>query len=214
MLRLPGTYRAQGDTFLLIRALRRSGGAQGCRVLDVGTGGGALALSAVRAGARSVTAVDLSRLSLITTRLNSLLHRARVELRHGDLFDPVRGRRFDLVLANPPYVPSRSDVLPRRGPGRAWDAGRDGRAVIERICDDVAAVLVDGGRLLMVHSALADEDRTVQRLRDRGFRAAVVDRAPEPFGPVMRRRAALLRSRGLLRPDQDHEELVVVEARR
>ncbi|MGI4895868.1 MAG: methyltransferase, partial [Janthinobacterium lividum] len=137
MLRLPGTYRAQGDTSLLATTLLSRGSVVGRRVLDVGTGGGALALAAVRGGASTVTAIDLSLRSVFTARLNGALHRAPLEVLHGDLFAPVNGRRFDVVLANPPYVPAATDALPRHRAGRSWDAGRDGRAVIERICDDV-----------------------------------------------------------------------------
>jgi len=213
MFRLPGTYRAQGDTSLLAETVRRREVVVGSRVLDVGTGGGALALAAVRAGARSVTAVDLSMRSVLSARVNALLHRVPLEVRRGDLFTPVRGRPFDVVLANPPYVPAETERLPRHGPGRSWDAGRDGRAVIDRICAEVASVLVPGGRLLMVHSVLAGEERTLELLRGRGFEATVVARADEPFGPVMRARQAALRARGLLEPGQAHEELVVIEAR-
>jgi release factor glutamine methyltransferase len=198
---------------LLAETVRRRGVVAGSRVLDVGTGGGALALAAVRAGARSVTAVDLSVRSVVSARVNALLHRAPLEVRRGDLFTPVRGRPFDVVLANPPYVPAETETLPRHRPGRSWDAGRDGRAVIDRICAEVASVLVPGGRLLMVHSVLAGEERTLEQLRQRGFEAAVVARADEPLGPVMRARAAVLRARGLLQAGQVHEELVVVEAR-
>ncbi|WP_432564320.1 HemK2/MTQ2 family protein methyltransferase [Kineococcus sp. SYSU DK003] len=212
MLRLPGTYRAQGDTSLLAETLTRRGTVVGHRVLDVGTGGGALALAAVRAGARTVTAVDLSLRAVLSARLNGMLHRAPLQVLRGDLFAPVRGRTFDVVLANPPYVPAETEVLPRHRPGRSWDGGRDGRAVIDRILEGVPAVLAPGGRLLMVHSALAGEEQTLDGLRRQGFEAEVVARADEPFGPVMRGRAEMLRSRGLLEPGQTHEELVVVEA--
>jgi release factor glutamine methyltransferase len=212
MLRLPGTYRAQGDTSLLADTFTREGTLVGRRVLDLGTGSGALALAAVRAGARSVTAVDLSLRAVLTARLNSHLHRAPVRVRRGDLFTPLSGQEFDVVLANPPYVPADSDRLPRHRPGRSWDGGRDGRAVIDRICDEVATVLAPGGRLLMVQSVLAGERQTLERLDSLGFASAVVARAEEPFGPVMRARAEMLRARGLLRPGQDREELVVVDA--
>jgi release factor glutamine methyltransferase len=212
MLRLPGTYRAQGDTSLLAETLERRGTVTGRRVLDVGTGGGALALAAVRAGAETVTAVDLSVRAVLTARVNGWLHRAPLRVERGNLFTPVSGRAFDVVLANPPYVPAASDRLPRHRPGRSWDGGRDGRAVIDRICDEVSTVLEPGGRLLMVHSVLAGEAQTLARLRELHFDARVVARADEPFGPVMRSRAHLLRTRGLLAPDQVHEELIVVEA--
>ncbi len=212
VLRLPGTYPAQGDTFLLARTVRERGSVVDRDVLDVGTGGGSLAVAAVRAGARTVTAVDISLRSVLTARLNGRLHRAPLTVLRGDLFAPVAGRAFDVVLANPPYVPAATDALPRHRPGRSWDAGRDGRAVIDRICAGITDVLVPGGRLLMVHSVLAGEEATLERLRAQGLRADVVARADEPFGPVMTARADELRARGLLAPGQTHEELVVVEA--
>ncbi|NHC14314.1 HemK2/MTQ2 family protein methyltransferase [Motilibacter deserti] len=213
-MRLPGTYPAQGDTRLLAETLRRRDLATGRRVLDVGTGGGALALAAAKAGAAAVTAVDLSLRSVMTARLNSRLNRAPITVRQGDLFAPVRGERFGLVLANPPYVPAASDELPRHRQGRCWDAGRDGRAVLDRICADVGDVLAEDGVLLLTHSALADERLTVERLKQAGLEASVVQRALEPFGPVMRKRADMLAARGLVEPGQQHEELVVIEARR
>jgi release factor glutamine methyltransferase len=82
-------------------------------VLDIGTGCGALALAASRAGAASVTAVDLSHRSVLTARLNCLLHGALVSVRRGDLFGPVGQRRFDLVLA----VRTRADRRAAASPG-------------------------------------------------------------------------------------------------
>lgn len=213
LIRLPGTYPAQGDTALLARTLAERGLAEGRDVLDVCTGGGALALAAADAGAGSVTAVDLSLRSVLTARTNSLINRRRVRVVRGDLFAPVAGRRFGLVLANPPYVPAASDELPRHRPGRSWDGGLDGRAIVDRICAEVPQVLTEDGVLLLTHSVLSDEEETVARLEASGLAAEVVVRAQEPFGPVMHGRAELLRRRGLLRPGQASEELVVIEAR-
>lgn len=213
LIRLPGTYPAQGDTALLSRTLERRGLAAGRDVLDVCTGGGALALAAAGAGAASVTAVDLSLRSVLTARANALLNRRRVRVVQGDLFAPVVGRRFGLVLANPPYVPAASDDLPRHRPGRSWDGGLDGRAIVDRICAEVPQVLAEDGALLLTHSVLSDEQETLDRLEAAGLDAEVVERADEPFGPVMHGRAELLRRRGLLQPGQTSEELVVIEAR-
>ncbi len=212
LLRLPGTYRAQGDTRLLAGVVEASGLARGARVLDVGTGSGALAVTAARAGAATVTAIDLSRRSVITARLNSALHGARLRVHRGDLVAPVHGRRFDLVLSNPPYVPAATSVLPRHRPGRSWDAGTDGRAVLDRICEQVPALLADGGVLLLTQSVVADAARTVALLRAAGLDVAVVARAQEPYGPVMRGRADLLAERGLVAVGQRSEELVVIAA--
>ena len=164
LIRLPGTYPAQGDTRLLAGALTRRGLAEGRRVLDLCTGTGALALAAARAGAREVVAVDLSRRVAWNARLNAALARARVEVRAGDLFAPVAGERFDLVTVNPPYVPAASDVLPRHRAARSWDAGVDGRALLDRVCAGVRGVLAPGGVLLLTQSVLADEERLARIL--------------------------------------------------
>lgn len=213
LMRLPGVYPPQGDTWLLADALLARGLVTGRRVLDVCTGTGVLAIAAARAGAASVTAVDLSARAAVTTWLNSRRQGVEVTVRRGDLFASVAGQRFDVVLANPPYVPAQGQRLPRHSIGRSWDAGPDGRALLDRICAGVPAVLADDGVLVLAQSAVADEGRTLEQLEGAGMDAAVVARVAQPFGPVMRRRAALLEARGLIAHGQREEELVVIEAR-
>jgi release factor glutamine methyltransferase len=67
--------------------------------------------------------------------------------------------------------------------------------------------------VLIVHSSVCDTDRTVEALQRAGLAPEVLARATLRFGPVMSSRAALLESRGLIRPGQRFEELVVVGAR-
>ncbi|MGW2787483.1 HemK2/MTQ2 family protein methyltransferase [Streptomyces populi] len=205
----PGVYRPQTDTGLLGRALRREPITGGTEVLDLGTGSGALAVEAGRLGAR-VTAVDISWLALAAAWCNGLLNGQRVKVRHGDLTAAVPGRRFDLVVTNPPYVPAPGDGPPR-GRVRAWDAGTDGRLLIDRICAATPSVLRPAGRLLMVHSHLSGVEETLARLHAGGLRAEVVERTRLPFGPVLRSRLGWLRERGLLE-DRTNEELVVIRA--
>ncbi|HEY0575970.1 MAG TPA: HemK2/MTQ2 family protein methyltransferase [Pseudonocardia sp.] len=214
LLRPPGVYRVDTDSTLLADLLARTGHAEGRDVLDVCAGTGVLALSAARAGARSITAVDLSLRSTMATWLNCRLHGAPVTVLRGDLFGPVLGRRFDLVVANPPYVPSRASAPARHRIGRCWDAGQDGRLMLDRICAGVSDVLAEDGTLLLVQSEVCGEDVTLSRLAKAGLAAKVVDRAVLPFGPVMSARAALLEARGLIAPGQREEEIVVVQANR
>lgn len=213
MVRAPGVYAAQGDTFLLLDALRREGVGPATRVLDIGTGSGALAVAAARLGAR-VTAVDVSRRALGTAWVNAVLRGRRIDVRRGSLLDPVRGRRFDLVVSNPPYVPSPVERLPDHGVARAWDAGPQGRALLDRLCRDVPAVLAPGGTVLLVQSALCGVAATCAALERGGLRARVVERLRQPFGPVMRARAAWFEREGLIGPGQRDEELVVVRGER
>src|ERR671914_513187 len=91
--RLPGVFRPRSDTWLLAAALRRQPQLRGGAVLDVCTGSGALAVAAALAGARSATAVDVSRRAVLTARLNARLNGVRVEALRGDLLAAVRARR-------------------------------------------------------------------------------------------------------------------------
>ncbi len=212
LLRAPGVYRAESDTEVLIEEMHRGAYATGRRVLDIGTGTGAVA--AARAGASAVTAVDLSARSLAATRLNAALAGLTIDARRGDLFAPVTGEHFDLVVSNPPYVPARTAHLPRHTRARCWDAGTDGRAVLDRICTGAADVLTTDGQILLVHSALCGTQATVDALGNAGFTPTVLARVTIPFGPVLHARAAMLEERGLIAPGEREEELVVVAGTR
>ncbi|MEU2772573.1 HemK2/MTQ2 family protein methyltransferase [Streptomyces sp. NPDC007162] len=209
----PGVYRPQTDTGLLGRALRREHITSRTEVLDLGTGSGALAVQAARLGAR-VTAVDISWRALATAWCNALLNGQTVRVRHGDLASAVPGRRFDLVVTNPPYVPAPPGDGPPRGPARAWDAGTDGRLLIDRICAAAPTVLRPTGRLLMVHSHLSGVEESLDRLRTAGMHAEIIDRTRLPFGRVLHSRLGWLHERGLVADSTGRptEELVVIRA--
>jgi release factor glutamine methyltransferase len=217
VFRSPGVYPTQRDTWLLADVLHRElldDPEPVHRVLELCSGAGALALVAAGVPGSEVTAVDVSRRALLCTWVNALVARRRVRVRRGDLTAPVTGRQFDLVVANPPYVPAPDDDLPTHGVARAFDGGRDGRTVLDRVCDEAPAVLAPGGRLLIVHSAVNGVTETLRRLRDQGLEAEVAARCAQPFGPVFRARSALLEQRGLIAAGRRIEELVVVRARK
>ncbi|MFG2452853.1 HemK2/MTQ2 family protein methyltransferase [Streptomyces sp. NPDC048512] len=212
LLALPGVYRPQADTALLADELERENLGTGREVLEIGTGTGALALSAAARGAR-VTAVDVSRRAVFAARLNALRHRLPLQVLHGDFEALSRGRRFDFVLANPPYVPSPSPYPPSTGRARAWDAGPNGRAVIDRICESAPKLLRADGVLLMVHSVMCEPERTLKRLAQAGLPAQVTAEARVPWGPVLRSRRAWLQKQGFSEAGEEDEGLVVIRAR-
>jgi release factor glutamine methyltransferase len=212
ILTLPGVFRPISDTWLLAGALREL--APGARVLDVCTGSGALAVTAALAGAQDVTAIDVSRRAALTAAINARLNGVAVRARRGDLFATLRDQRYDVIVSNPPYVPDpRGDRLPTRGPERAWDAGRDGRVVLDRLIAEAPAHLRPGGTLLVVHSELCGTGTTLDGLRAAGLDPEVVARHRGPLGPLMRDRADHLRARGVLAPGQTEEEVVVIAGR-
>lgn len=116
--------------------LRRPAG----QVLDLGCGSGALACLAARDGSR-VTGLDVNARALAFARFNAQLNGLEVEWLEGDLFAPVAGRRFDLVLCNPPYVVSPASTF----------AYRDGPpGLCARIAREGPAHLAEGGVLQMI----------------------------------------------------------------
>lgn len=212
MATLPGVWPPHRDAWLLARAVTERGFAAGADCLDLFTGSGALAVSLARAAPRSVTAVDISRRALFTTRLNAWRHGVRVTTLHGDLLAPVGDRSFDLIVANPPYIPGRND-LPGRGLARAWEGGLDGRVLIDRLSREAPAHLRPGGRLLMVHSSMNGEQRSVELLAQQGLSAEVLERHRGRIGAVSASRVARLRELGLLEPgDDDYEDTVIISA--
>jgi release factor glutamine methyltransferase len=212
LVSIPGVHRPLSDTWLLAEALAAAR-PRGRRVADLCCGSGALAVTAALAGARSVTAVDVSVRAVVATSLNAALNRCAVRVRRGDLINALAGRRFDLIVCNPPYVPSETDELPRHSPNTALDGGRDGRLVIDRVCREAGAHLEPGGTLLIVHSSICEPERSVAMLSESGLEASELLRRHGRLGPVMQARAPMLRERGLL-TRADSEDLVVVQGRR
>ncbi|MGW6486779.1 HemK2/MTQ2 family protein methyltransferase [Streptomyces sp. NPDC055056] len=211
LLALPGVYRPQADTGLLAGVLERESLGPATEVLEIGTGTGALALNAADRGAR-VTAVDVSRRAVVSARLNALRHGLPLRVLYGDFVACTRGRRFDVVLANPPYVPSPNPEVPSTGPERAWDAGPDGRAVIDRICETAPTLVRPGGILLMVHSVMCGPERTLKRLAQAGLPGQVTAEETVPWGPVLRSRRAWLQKQGFSDVGEANEGLVVIRA--
>jgi release factor glutamine methyltransferase len=132
-------------------------GRQGLEAVDVGTGSGAIALALATEGpfARLV-ATDLhpEALALARENLAACAPDAPVEFRRGDLLEPVRGERFDVVVSNPPYVrederPSLDPQVRDWEPGLALFAGEDGLEVIRRLVAQAPGVLKAGGLLAM-----------------------------------------------------------------
>ena len=120
---------------------------EGDRVLDLGTGSGFLALVASRTAA-IVVATDINPRAVRFARANVALNglQERIDVRQGDLFEPVPGQRFDCILANPPFEPTPAN---RRQCVHS-DGGRSGLVTTVRILARAAEHLVDGGILQLL----------------------------------------------------------------
>jgi release factor glutamine methyltransferase len=185
----PGVFRPRSDSWMLAEHVQAEV-LPGSRVLDLCTGSGAVAIAAALGGAGEVTAVDVSRRSVLTVRLNAVLNRVRVRALRGDLFEAVGDERFDIVTANPPYLPG--DDVPSRGPSRAWEGGAGGRELIDRIVATAPDHLRPGGSLLMIHSEVCGIDATLAALSGAGLDGAVAATYSGPPGPLLAAREPLL----------------------
>src|ERR1700754_4142799 len=124
-------------------------------VLDLCTGSGCLAILAARAFPNAqIDAVDISKDALDVAARNVADYGLadRVKLHRGDLFKPLGGKRYDLIISNPPYVDAEGMAeLPREcraEPKLAFDGGADGLTIIRRILDQAGQHLTPHGGLL------------------------------------------------------------------
>jgi release factor glutamine methyltransferase len=144
------------------------------RVADLGTGSGAIALALKHERPDDeVVAVDISAPALTAARANAERLGLDVRFELGDLTAPLAGMdRFDLVVSNPPYIPTADlDGLAaevRREPRLALDGGVDGLAVVRRLAADVTQVLLPGGALA-VEIGAGQAEAASEILRRHGY---------------------------------------------
>lgn len=151
----PATLIPRPETEHLVEAALARGPAQ-ARALDIGTGSGCIAITLkLERPDWQVTAVDLSPEALAVARGNGERLGAPVEWLASDLFAALPGRRFDLIVSNPPYVPEADPHLAegdvRFEPVGALASGPDGLDAIRAIVKRAPAHLADGGWLLLEH---------------------------------------------------------------
>lgn len=212
-----GVYVPQEDSRLLVEVMDDSALARGRHVVDLCTGSGVVAVGAAEQGAASVTALDICPRAVRCARANAAAAGVDIDVHLGSWARAVEFGPFDLVVCNPPYVPhdpgADCEPLPAYvGPARAWDAGYDGRLVLDPLCEAVPQLLGRRGTLLLVQSEFAGPRQTLGALASVGLDAEIVARQWIPFGPVLSARAEWLEETGRLESGRREEELLVIRA--
>jgi len=145
------------------------------RVLEVGTGSGAVAVAiAAERPTAQIVATDISQAALEIARENADENGVgdRITWAQGDLFAPVAGCRFDLIVSNPPYVAEkqRRELAPELAhePSAALFAGEEGTEVLYALIDGAADALTPGGAIALELDSSQSEG-VARRLGDAGF---------------------------------------------
>jgi release factor glutamine methyltransferase len=135
-------------------------------VLDMGTGSGVGAVFAAKY-ARRVVAVDINPAAVRCAGINALINgvEGEIEVRHGDLFAPVQGEKFDLILFNPPFLRG----TPTDDRDRAWRSSD----VAERFAGGLREHLRPSGSALVLLSTFGDGGHFLHAFREQGLRASV-----------------------------------------
>lgn len=153
----PAVLIPRPETELLVEvALERIAPDAACRVLDLGTGSGCVAVAIARERPRArVTAADISAAALAVARENAAAHGVDIVFLESDWFGALAGRRYDLIVSNPPYVAEGDPHLGvgdvRFEPRGALVAGPAGLDDIETIIERAGQYLVAGGALFIEH---------------------------------------------------------------
>jgi len=176
-------YEPAEDTFLAADNLTTN---EDDRVLDIGTGCGILAILAAKKS-KKVVAVDINPHAVCCARKNAEINKLaqKIDIRRGDLFEPIyKGEKFSLIVFNPPYLPS-DPKEERSWLGKSWAGGPTGRQLIDRFITEASAHLKKGGSILLVQSSLTNIGKTLDKLREAGFKAKVVAEKKVAFETIM-----------------------------
>ena len=165
-------YVPAEDSYLLADNLKIE---YGQSVLEIGTGSGVVAMYASRLTDRiTVTDINFDACQLAEKNFaeNGI---ENIEVLFGNLFEPVKDRKFDVILFNTPYLPTDDGDVIEDTINYAFDGGLNGRKVIDLFLDEVGNHLNDGGIVQMIQSSLSGNEETLQKFDEMGFISEIAE---------------------------------------
>lgn len=163
-------YVPAEDSYLLADNLQIK---EGQSVLEIGTGSGIVAMYASKL-TDNVTVTDINFDACLLAEKNFKENGIEnIEILFGNLFEPVKNRKFDVILFNTPYLPTEDDEVLDDTINYAFDGGLNGRKVIDLFLNEVGTHLNDEGIVQMIQSSLSGNDETLEKLNSLGFIAEI-----------------------------------------
>jgi release factor glutamine methyltransferase len=172
-------YEPAEDSFLLAKAALKEA-KQGMQILEVGAGSGFVS---------TVLLGNLKGIRLLATEINPYAARCArengVEVIRTDLFRGIKSKKpetlFDLILFNPPYLPTSEEEKVPGWLNYAFDGGISGRETLDRFLDEVGNYLKPNGKILVLISSITGLEAIMDKMRRLGFTADVVERKKISF---------------------------------
>ncbi len=163
-------YIPAEDSYLLADNLQIE---KGQSVLEIGTGSGIVAMYASKL-TDSITVTDINFDACELARKNFEANNIEnIEILFGNLFEPVKNRKFDVILFNTPYLPTEEGEVLEDTINYAFDGGLNGRKVIDLFLNEVGNHLNDGGIVQLIQSSLSGNEETLEKLDSLGFIAEI-----------------------------------------
>ena len=163
-------YIPAEDSYLLADNLQIE---KGESVLEIGTGSGIVAMYASKL-TDSITVTDINFDACELARKNFEANNIEnIEILFGNLFEPVKNRKFDVILFNTPYLPTEEGEVLEDTINYAFDGGLNGRKVIDLFLNEVGNHLNDGGIVQLIQSSLSGNEETLEKLDNLGFIAEI-----------------------------------------
>jgi release factor glutamine methyltransferase len=164
---LDSVYEPREDSYLMQKQVQSR--AKGKIVLDMGTGSGIQAISASLAGAKEVWSVDVNPKAIECAKANAKKNKAKVQCIQSDLFQNVPKMKFDLLIFNPPYLPSDGKHDDIR-----WSGGFQGIEVTMEFIKQTKSFLARDAEILFIFSSHANQVGLKEFLKLEGFELEIV----------------------------------------
>lgn len=167
----PSVYEPSEDSFLLAEAALSEIKNEE-RILEIGCGSGIISAVIKTNTKAKIVGIDINPYAAACTKENG------IDVIRGDLLNAIKGK-FDMIIFNPPYLPTTKEDSTEDWINVAMDGGYDGRRIISRFLEDAGAHLVKNGRILMLVSSLTGIEEVKSKMRAMNY--AVEDLILERF---------------------------------